>query len=63
MTEMDKLIELARDPEAFWHTVHAPEAIDQAASAYYLVISPAKNDDERVARLLEFLRERSRRRR
>jgi hypothetical protein len=39
MTEMDKLIELARDPEAYWTTAPPPQ-ISEPESNYYMIIGP-----------------------
>lgn len=58
MTEMDKLIELARDPEAFWHTAPPPE-ISEPESNYYMIFSPTIWHDDRFALALKMLRERS----
>ena len=58
MTEMDKLIELARDPSAFWETSPPPEVLEQPASRYYLIVSPASSDDDRFTLALKLLRER-----
>ena len=58
-TEMDKLIELARDPASFWETSPPPEIFEQAEGKYYLIIDPTNRDDDMFAIALKLLRERS----
>ena len=58
MTEMDKLIELARNPEAFSHTAPPPEIYEPDCS-YYMVFVPTICHDDRLALALKMLRERS----
>jgi CheY-like chemotaxis protein len=60
MSEMDKLVELARDPAAH-RKAPASEVIDQPEAASYLIFPTTANDDERLVRVLKFLRERLRR--
>jgi hypothetical protein len=58
-TEMDKLVELARDPAAFWETSPPLELSEQPEPKYFLVIGPATRDDDMFALALKLLRERS----
>jgi hypothetical protein len=61
-TEMDRLIELARDPAAFWEASPPPEIFGYPESTYFLSADPAMREDERVSLALKLLRERTDRR-
>lgn len=48
MTEIEKLIELARDPAVFWQSFQLPERSEQPESPYPVVDHTSPNDHRLV---------------